>query len=38
MTLCESLAAFTAHLHRQALRKHFRWQVRGFANANTGAR
>jgi hypothetical protein len=38
MTLQDTLAAFTRHLHRRVMRKHFRWQVRGYANDNTGAR
>ncbi len=38
MTLQDTLAAFTRTLHRRVMRKHLRWQVRGYANDNTGAR
>ncbi len=34
MTLQDTLTAFTRHLHRRVMRKHLRWQVRGYANDN----
>ena len=35
MTLCESLAAFTAHLHSKTLRPFLGWRVCNAANTNS---